>query len=143
MMLQVKIEIINSLIASLLVYKMQSLPKLSSKSVKRINDQIVKFIWSGRKPKIKLEHLQLDKRDGGLQLVNILARDAALKAQWVKNIQKGDIVMHELVKDCIPNQLQNTIFWECNFNVQDSVQFSRYNKFWNHVVESWAQFNYE
>ena len=47
-----KITILNSLVGSLLVYKMQVLPTISGNLARKINQIIENFIWNGRKPKI-------------------------------------------------------------------------------------------
>ena len=59
-----RIEVVNSLVSSLVVYKFQVLPNVSAESVKKINDLIVHFVWNGRKPKIQLHTLTLDKEYG-------------------------------------------------------------------------------
>ena len=56
-----KIVIINTLVASLVMYKLQVLPKLESGYVNRFNDMIEHFLWNGSKPKIAIKILQLDK----------------------------------------------------------------------------------
>ena len=79
-----KVNLLSSLFGSLLVYPMQVLGKITQRLVKRIEQLLNEFIWSGRKPKIKLKVLQSDKADGGLNLFDPLTKDTALKTVWVK-----------------------------------------------------------
>ena len=73
----VKVLIINTLISSLFIYKMQVLPFLPSKLIKQIEMEFEKFIWNGRKPKIPLKILMNSKEDGGLALINLSLKDMA------------------------------------------------------------------
>ena len=77
--LEGKILIVNTLIASLFVYKMTVLPTMPDCYIKEIYALINKFIWNGRKPKITLAQLQKNIDCGGLKLVKFENKDAALK----------------------------------------------------------------
>ena len=55
-----KVLIINSVEASLFTYKMMALPTISDTTVHRFNKIVEEFIWNSRKPKIKIETLQLE-----------------------------------------------------------------------------------
>ena len=66
-----KVPIVNSLTASLFVYKMMVLPLLTPQIVQRYEGIITNFLWNGRRPKIALKMLQNAKRFGGLSLVDI------------------------------------------------------------------------
>ena len=54
-----KVLVINTLMASLFVYKMTVLPDLTSAQINAIHKIIINFLWNGAKPKIPLEILQL------------------------------------------------------------------------------------
>ena len=82
-----KINIINSLVASLFVYKMSVLPSLPEDFVNKIEQKVNNFLWNSHKPKIPLAVLQMNKEDGGAKLVNLRIKDISLKATWVKLIQ--------------------------------------------------------
>ena len=138
-----KIEIVNSLIGSLFVYKMQNMPNLSKAAVKKINDIIVNFVWNGRKPKIRLEALTLDKKLGGRKLVNVRNRDAAVKIKWVKRVVFDDNPMlASLAYYHINTRIQNSLFWQCNIKEADVTRLECRNEFWQSVVTDWAKLNY-
>lgn len=63
-----KITVINTLIGSLFVYKLSVLDLLSVEQVHEIEKGIKKFLWDGKKSKIRLRILQNDKFFGGLRL---------------------------------------------------------------------------
>lgn len=60
---------------------------LSSNDIKVINKIISDFIWAGRKPKVKLETLQLPKARGGWGLPNVeyyaISIQARIISSWV------------------------------------------------------------
>ena len=56
-----KVTVINTMIASLFVYKMSVLPSITDKYIDKLNAMMNSFLWNNRKPKIKLEILQIPK----------------------------------------------------------------------------------
>ena len=66
-----KVQIVNTLVASLFVYKMTVLRRITNDKIKAIEDIILDFIWNGGKPKIAKSILYCPKLQGGLQLVNM------------------------------------------------------------------------
>ena len=71
---------------SLYTYKMMVLPKIPEYVVKQTEGLITDFLWNGRKPKIPLRTLQLNKASGGQNLIDLRKKDIALKAMWVENM---------------------------------------------------------
>ena len=143
--LQGKIAVVNSLIASLFVYKMQVLPEMSDVMRKKVTKMISDFIWNGRKPKLKYQILTLSQENGGRKLVDILYRDKALKIEWVRRLhspQEGDEVLTCLAYYMINTKIQNELFWQCNFNKIDAKKFEGPSQYWNNVVQAWAEVNF-
>ena len=58
-----KVNIINTLVASLFVYKMTVLPNLGEKYIKWLESKFREFIWCGKKSKISLSTLQKSKKE--------------------------------------------------------------------------------
>ena len=84
-----KVCIINSLVASLFVYKMSVLPTMSENLFKEIRTLCEKYLWNGNKPKIKLSTLCRSRGQGGLKLTDFKLKDGSLKASWVKLVMQG------------------------------------------------------
>ena len=63
-----KVSIVNSLVASLFIYKMQILQNIPDEMIHKLEQIIEHFIWNACKPKLKLKFLQSKKEDGGLRL---------------------------------------------------------------------------
>ena len=137
-----KVTIINSMIASLLVHKMMVLETIPQEFVSKIETMISEFIWNGRKPKIPLRVLQLSKK-GGLNLVNILNRDKALKCSWI-NILECDENCKNLAMELINTEMGTGIF-RCNLNEPDTELLIRdiNSPFWKDVLRAWCSFQYK
>ena len=75
-----KIEIIKMNILPRLLYIFQALPiEIPEKQFQLWNKLVSRFLWNGRRPRIKLEKLQLGKDKGGMALPNF--KDYYLAAQ--------------------------------------------------------------
>ena len=138
-----KVTLVNSLVASLFVYKMQVLPNMPVSSIKKIEKCIEEFIWNGHKPKISLRTLQLPKKMGGLNLVNFCEKDMALKLQWVK-LYHEDLQIENLARTLLIPDMGGLI-WRCNISGKDVPQIvpdSVPNNFWLSVLAAWSEINY-
>ena len=78
-----KIVVINSLVASLLVYKFMSLPSPKREFYYKYKKIVLEFIWEKKKPKIRYNKIIQDWQYGGLKLIDIENKDHALKAAWL------------------------------------------------------------
>ena len=57
---------LNALIGSLFIYKAQVLSGIPKNLETKLNRILENFIWNGRKPKIRLDMLQSNQKQGGL-----------------------------------------------------------------------------
>ena len=83
-----KINIINTLVASLFYYKMTVLPAILDELVKKLEKKFEVFIWNGARLKIPLHMLQAKKEHGGLNLVNLKKRDMRMKITWIQALER-------------------------------------------------------
>ena len=137
-----KINIVNTLVGSLLVYRMTVLPNMPKEVLTELNCAISEFIWNGRRAKIPLKILQGSKRTGGLNLVNLQKREMALKISWIHVLQ-ADINASNLAYYFISQELKATI-WMCNLKPED-MRFTHNrecNQFWYDVLYAWCCVNY-
>ena len=135
-----KILILNTLIASLFVYKMTVLPSMDESIIKRMHDMCQKFIWNGKKSKIALMTLQTPKILGGLGLVHFKYKDMSLKISWLQSVQK-DTLLKQFMKEALSPDLGEEI-WFCNLNKKDIRKLFR-PSFWCDVLIAWSYINYE
>ena len=134
-----KVQIINSMVASLYVYKMSVLPLLPSSYCKKLENICTKFLWDGRRPKISLKKLQLSKKEGGLGLVDFRLKDIALKIFWVKELFT-DLDQAKLAYAILAPKLKNDI-WECNLNEKD-IKILFKTSFWRDTLIAWSHVNF-
>ena len=137
-----RIEVVNSLIASLFIYKMQALPLMSKVLECKLKKPITDFIWSGRKLKIRYENLTLEKERGGRKLVNIAARDKSMKIEWVKRLDGSDPTLLQLALYHLNTKLKDAVFWSCYLKRTDIKMLKIKNKFWYDTLSSWTDVNF-
>lgn len=137
-----KILLVNTLIASLFVYKFQVLPNITKEMLIAINDMILKFIWSGKTPKISRQILIRDKKQGGLRLVDIESRQSALKVQWLIRIRESNF-WSKMFFSCLYEDVGN-ILWNCNFKPGHIKCILRdtSDAFWMDFLSAWASCNF-
>ena len=78
-----KVMIVNTLIGSQLVHKMNVLPIIPKKLMAVFNEIISNYIWKNKRAKIPLEALNLPKDQGSLKLVSSETKEQSLKINWV------------------------------------------------------------
>ena len=136
-----KVNVVNTLVASIYVYKMSILSPLPKEYIIQINRIVEDYLWNKRRPKISLKTLQNLKTGNGLGLVNFEVKDAALKAAWVKTLVSGQY-QEELVNRFIQPQLGRMI-WTCNLRHTDVEKaFPRTPAFWREVLKAWCRYHY-
>ena len=136
-----KVTIINTLVASLFVYKMSVLPKIPTWLCRKLDDISEKFLWSGRRPKIPIKVLQRNKSESGVKLVNFAHKDCLLKASWVKSVLEGQYP-EEIVYSALSTKLpDNRLLWSCNLSSSDAKLLFK-ESFWRDVLESWCTYHY-
>ena len=135
-----KVLVVNTLIASLFVYKMMVLPNMPKNTVKNVENEIRHFLWNGKTSKIAYEILKNPKDMGGLNLVDFKNKEISLKATWpcILNKEKDYATMvYSLISPTIKH-----LIWQVNLRPEDVHTLNIHNEFWVHVLESWCTFNY-
>ena len=136
-----KVQVVNTLIASLFVYKMMVLPRIPDNIVKTIDNIIREFLWNGRKSKINYQTLQIQKKEGGLNLVNLKNKDIALKSTWPQILHQEKDYANLVYTSMRCNGIKEDI-WRCNLKSEDVRKLKISNSFWEDVLRSWAEYNY-
>ena len=132
-----KVTIINTLVASLYVYRMTVLPKMSEAMLSQVNNTMVKFLWSGARPKIAYTTLTLPKAMGGLNLCDIARKDKSIKVGWVQ-ILKKDEKLANIVYCNVCDELGDKV-WNCNLEYKD-IPILTNDPFWSDVFGSWYDY---
>ena len=139
-----KVNIVNTLIAPLFVYKMTVLPSMSDLIINKIHKMIEVFLWNGHKPKIPLAVLQNSKERGGLKLVNIKTKEQSLKTTWIKMIHEGQYPGEIVYNELCPEVKPKSMIWSCNLASSDvDICFDAKNVFWIDILKAWCDYHYD
>ena len=135
-----KVQVVNTLVASLFIYKMMVLPTIPDYVVKIIDNIIRDFLWNGKKSKIAYNILQMPKREGGLNLVSLKRRDKALKATWVEILNQEEQYA-KMVYNIIGMKFIQEDIWRCTLHPEDISKLKMDNFFWKDVLTAWSEYN--
>ena len=133
-----KVTVVNSLIASLFVHQFKVLPNMSDGQISRIEGAISNFVWNNAKPKIALRTLQLSKKAGGLNLVNLRHRQTAIKCTWIQALHK-DTKCADLAFSLLAPTLKFDIF-KCNLSEKDMEHYKCPSIFWKEMLGAWMMY---
>ena len=138
-----KITIINSLIASQLVYKFMSIPSPNEQFFKEYKRIILEFLWSKKPSKIKYNKLVQKYEDGGLKLIDLRSKDIALKAAWVPR-WKAKKSQADLNWIYINLPIKDERIWLCNISQRDLTNLVKVGKLdmGYQVLKAWNRLNY-
>ena len=135
-----KIQVVNTLIASLFVHKMMVLPNIPKRIIKNLENIIREFIWNGKKAKIAFKTLQNRKEDGGLNLVNLENKEKALKSTWPQILNQEKEYAQMVYGQLRCSVLAEDI-WRCNLTPEDAQKYKTSNSFWREVLTAWSEYN--
>ena len=133
-----KVIIVNTLMSSLYVYRIVVLTDLSPKQISKIYKCIKQFIWKGKKSKLKLELLQNPKEYGGLKLVNMDAKQTAIKISQIPKIINRD--MSYVYNWLIPKAKH--LIWEFNLAPEHVEVLIPVESHWRFVLKSWCKYHF-
>ena len=136
-----KVMIVNSLIGSLFVYKMQVIHEIDDTLFQKIENSMSSFVWDNKRPKIPLSTLMLPKHEGGLGLVNLCAKHKSLLMKWVQNVQNNN-TLFALCKYFSGPVADNNLCWTTNLHANDVDSIVKNNSFWKTVLLQWCSFNF-
>ena len=136
-----KIQVVNTLIASLFVYKMMVLPTIPKKFIQTMDNIIREYLWGGKKAKIAYKILQNSKKEGGLDLINLEIKDKSLKATWPQILHKETEYAKLVYQHLKCSAIQEDI-WRCSLKKEDVKKLKIKDQFWENVLEHWCEFNY-
>ena len=131
-----KIVVIKSLAMAKINHLLLSLPNPPTNILNEINSMFFKFIWKGKRDRIKRRVLVNDYFKGGLKMLNIHCFVTALKISWIRRVIKAEEnnKWFLLLQVNTPNILQ---FLKLGTNfVKELVKHIK-NRFWKDVFNAW------
>lgn len=133
-----KILLINSLVASLFIYKMSVLQFIPKQWIDKFNSITSNFLWLSKRAKIPGDVLRLPREHGGLRLVDLVKRDKSIKVQWIETIMEDEFfakVAYQKLGDI------DHLIWECNLK-DTHIKILFEDCFWRDVLLSWSACNF-
>ena len=109
-----------------------------SNQLKMLRDLFTKFIWDGKKPKIKWSVMTGLKVNGGVGLTNMLKKDHALKMSWVYKCLEDENIAN--MANCILENEFGNLLWSCQLDPKDIELLFPTESFWKHVLKTWVNF---
>ena len=134
-----KILILNSLVGSLFVYQMGTMIDITEDQIKVVEKEIYKFLWGGKRARISIKTLYADKLQGGLRLVNLRAKQKALKLKWIFSIDQDNFL-----RTCMYEALDprfDVMIWKVNLS-RSHVKMLFKESLWRNVLETWSEINF-
>lgn len=132
-----RIYLIKSELLSQLIYLMTVLPSPSLEFVKKLESAFFKFIWGGKKDRIKRATLKAKYKDGGLQVPDVISQSNSLKIAWVRKYM--DVENKAKWKDIMKEKLhlgRDTTVFHCDSN-PDTIKKWLKSKFWEEACSAW------
>ena len=84
----------------------------------------------------------MDKKDGGLKLIDLELKDASLKISWV-NILRNEPSVMNLLNVQIGMEI-NEDLWRINMKPREVEEyFCKISLFWQDVLKAWLNLHYE
>ena len=135
---------LKSLFSSHLPYFLELVILPSHKALKKIQSTLDRFVWNGKKPKMKLCNAALPQKEGGMGMINVEDRYAAIKID----------ILHKAV------DTRNLQFWQAHLFAHFTVPFDiiiRSNlsfsllknfickplgPFWSEILQFWCRFHF-
>ena len=140
-----KICIINSLIISLFVFPLMSLPSPKASFFDKFKQVIMNYMWENKPARVRYDKLIQDRNDGGLRLTDLKTKDTSLKAAWLSRwARQNRLNSAELgwIYSNLP--VRDARLWECNLSECDirNLYPTATGDMGVQVLLAWAQVTY-
>jgi hypothetical protein len=136
MTLKGKVTIINSLLASQLIY-LGTVFHTPQWVVKKYKDIIINFLWDNKPPKVKYSNVIGNIEDGGLKLQDIEAKIKSVKIKWLHAI--CDTSTQSAWKKYLSSYFHEELSQILTYN-EASKDFPAFkDKFYEEIFDTWAE----
>ena len=132
-----RILILNTLVASLFVYRMSVIRNIPDTWFSKMRRLFTDFVWKGGKHKIKWEIVTGNKEDGGLGLVDLTTKEKACKIAWVVKAYKSKMLT-SLVEGIMQIKYSKNI-WLAKLSQKDCENYCNLDNFWGDVFVLWQK----
>ena len=128
-----KITVIKTLAVPKLLYLFLNLPDPPECFMKKLDDIIYKFLWDSKPSKINRHTIQLEKEEGGLDMINLKNFISGLKLSWLRRLIT-DTDFKARVLNFYP-MLKN--LYKMGGEVTKVLVQHSFNPFWEEVIKKY------
>jgi hypothetical protein len=128
-----KITILKSLAFSLLTCQCCSIEP-PEKFIEEITNIAFKFLWNGKKDKVKRKTIITDYGEGGLKMLDFKSFLCAQKAMWVKRLSKTSNASWTAYPNYILKKLIGPHSFKCNLNIKNTYDITGF--YWS-IIKNW------
>ena len=137
-----KTLIVNTLIASQLVYLFLNTYCPKKEKVVEIEKEVKKFLWDQKRPLFKQELLQQDYSKGGIRLINMQSKHDSLKCKFAVQALGKNSTWVIKAQETLPLPLMDIL--QCNTDQTDILEFTdkQGRTIWQDIWVAWSQINF-
>ena len=140
-----RITIVNTLVTTLFVHKLLTLPTPPQAFFKKFKLMMTKFLWQDKPARISYARLIQDHTKLGLKLTDMETKDTALKAAWLARWKNRDKDELKWVTSGMP--IKDWQIWDCNLNFADAERLvpTQDNPFSTSIsiLKAWTKIHYQ
>lgn len=135
-----RLTVVKSLLLPQFNHLVLSLPDPSDHLLKKIEQELYKFIWQSSHDRIKRNQMINTYENGGVKMIDIKHFFTSLKITWIRRLCNNtlDDLCVNLFQVCTGIVNISRLFWGSNFIQSKACNIE--NPFWRHVLLAWASF---
>ena len=98
-----RLVVIKSLALAKINHLLISLPNPPDNFIKELDGLFFKYLWNGKRDKVKRSIVTKQYRDGGLQMITLSNFIDAIKTSWVRRLTLRNLKCLHIIKMTLPN----------------------------------------
>ena len=136
-----KVSVINTLLASQLIYRLSVLPSPNQTIIKSIDRILFSYLWGNKPHRIAKNVIIGNRQKAGIKMISIEHKHTSIKIAWVKRI----LDMPEICPILnIHSKIKMKDLLKCNVSIGDLDKCFKkcIPQFWMDVLTCWCSFNH-
>ena len=139
-----RILVVNVLAMSLLNHCFMNFYAPKADFFEKIKDTVVKYIWDGKKPKVKYDRLLQHYSDGGLKLCDVKIKHTALKCKWFKLITEKNAAWVCHAQNVLPLSIDTIMYANIKGkHITKIVDKKIESSIWVDIWTAWSQYYFK
>ena len=120
-------------------FYLASLIEFPEDKIKTIEQLVFKFIWRGRKPKVKKQTLINEIDEGGIKLIDLRSKIKALQTSWVvRYASKGDCLWRHIMGHYL-KPMGDDLHFYCNCDIGLIKSLAELPDYYKQVLVTWSE----